>query len=158
VPPYTRGRVYFSLSLVLRSQSSACSQRPSLEGLVIHISFYVDAVNKDQFLAIQQDLLQAFLATCRKSGVQIATPIRALIPFEYDGLDGPVMAPAAAAAVAALGAAAAATGAGGGEASGAGGGEAAAAGGDGDGDKAKAIRTGVSHLSGLTQKTNLFYD
>jgi len=122
VPPYTRGRVYFSLSLVLRSQSSACSQRPSLEGLVIHISFYVDAVNKDQFLAIQQDLLQAFLATCRKSGVQIATPIRALIPFEYDGLDGPVMAPAAAAAVAALGAAAAATGAGGGEASGAGGG------------------------------------
>ena len=144
MPPYTRGRVYFSLSLVLRSQSSACSQRPSLEGLVIHISFYVDAVNKDQFLAIQQDLLQAFLATCRKSGVQIATPIRALIPFEYDGLDGPVMAPAAAAAVAALGAAAAATGAG--------------AGADGDGDKAKAIRTGVSHLSGLTQKTNLFYD
>jgi hypothetical protein len=39
------------------------------------ISFFVEAVNKDQFYAIQQDLLQAFLETCQKNGVRVSPPL-----------------------------------------------------------------------------------
>jgi hypothetical protein len=51
---------------------------------VIHISCYVEAVNKDQFFAIQQDLLQKFLETCRNNNVRIATPIRGYMSIPGD--------------------------------------------------------------------------
>lgn len=75
-------------------------ERVTPEGLVIHISFYVEAVNKDQFFAIQQDLLQKFLETCKNNSVRIATPIRGVMAIQSDdGLDGPLMSKEAAAAL-----------------------------------------------------------
>lgn len=75
-------------------------ERVTPEGLVIHISFYVEAVNKDQFFAIQQDLLQKFLETCKNNNVRIATPIRGVMAIPGDdGLDGPLMSKEAAAAL-----------------------------------------------------------
>ena len=75
----------------------------STEGLHVKISFFVEAVNKDQFFAIQMDLLQAFLETCRKNDVRVAPQIRALMSIKEDdpdGLDGPMASDAAAAALA----------------------------------------------------------
>ncbi len=75
----------------------------STEGLHVKISFFVEAVNKDQFFAIQMDLLQAFLETCRKNDVRVAPQIRALMSInedDPDGLDGPMASDAAAAALA----------------------------------------------------------
>jgi len=50
-------------------------QKVSNDGLHVMISFFVEAVNKDQFYAIQQDLLQAFLETCQKNGVRVSPPL-----------------------------------------------------------------------------------
>ena len=75
----------------------------STEGLHVKISFFVEAVNKDQFFAIQMDLLQAFLETCRKNDVRVAPQIRALMSIKEDdpdGLDGPMASDDAAAALA----------------------------------------------------------
>ena len=75
----------------------------STEGLHVKISFFVEAVNKDQFFAIQMDLLQAFLETCRKNDVRVAPQIRAVMSIkedEPDGLDGPLASDEAAAALA----------------------------------------------------------
>jgi MscS family membrane protein len=47
------------------------------EGLTIMMSFFVEAVNKDQFYATQQDFLQKFLETCKKNNVRLAAPTRA---------------------------------------------------------------------------------
>jgi hypothetical protein len=59
-----------------------------------------EAVNKDQYFAIQQDLLQKFLETCKKGNVRIATPIRGVMAVQGDdGLDGPLMSKEAAAAL-----------------------------------------------------------
>ena len=76
----------------------------STEGLHIKISFFVEAVNKDQFFAIQMDLLQAFLETCRKNDVRVAPKILKIIQTkeEDDGLDGPLISDEAAAALAKL--------------------------------------------------------
>ena len=75
----------------------------STEGLHVKISFFVEAVNKDQFFAIQMDLLQAFLETCRKNDVRVAPQIRAVMSIKEDdpdGLDGPFASDDAAAALA----------------------------------------------------------
>ena len=48
----------------------------SKEGLHLVISFYIEAVNKDQFYAIQQEMLQAFLETCQKNSVRVSPNIR----------------------------------------------------------------------------------
>jgi hypothetical protein len=75
----------------------------STEGLHVKISFFVEAVNKDQFFAIQMDLLQAFLTTCRKNDVRVAPQIRGVMAIKEDdpdGLDGPMISDDAAAALA----------------------------------------------------------
>ena len=75
----------------------------STEGLHVKISFFVEAVNKDQFFAIQMDLLQAFLETCRKNDVRVAPQIRAVMSIKEDdpdGLYGPMASDDAAAALA----------------------------------------------------------
>ena len=66
----------------------------STEGLHVKISFFVEAVNKDQFFAIQADLLQAFLKTCRRNDVRVAPQIRGVMAIKEDdpdGLDGPMI-------------------------------------------------------------------
>ena len=73
----------------------------SKEGLHLVISFYIEAVNKDQFYAIQQEMLQAFLETCQKNSVRVSPDIRAVMQIESeDGLDGPMMSPEVEAALA----------------------------------------------------------
>ena len=73
----------------------------SKEGLHLVISFYIEAVNKDQFYAIQQEMLQAFLETCRKNSVRVSPNIRAVMQIESeDELDGPMMSPEVEAALA----------------------------------------------------------
>ena len=75
----------------------------STEGLHVKISFFVEAVNKDQFFAIQADLLQAFLKTCRRNDVRVAPQIRGVMAIKEDdpdGLDGPMISDDAAAALA----------------------------------------------------------
>lgn len=75
-------------------------ERVTSEGLLIHLSFYVEAINKDQFFAIQQDLLQKFLETCKNNNVRIATPIRGVMPIQGDdGLIGPLVSKEAVAAL-----------------------------------------------------------
>ena len=81
----------------------------STEGLHVKISFFVEAVNKDQFFAIQSDMLQVFLETFRKNDVRVAPKILATMAIDdeskksdEDGLDGPLVSEEAAAALSKL--------------------------------------------------------
>ena len=60
----------------------------STEGLHVKISFFVEAVNKDQFFAIQGDLLNAFLETCRKNDVRVAPKILGVVSLDDESKSG----------------------------------------------------------------------
>ena len=45
-------------------------------------------MNKDQFFAIQADLLQAFLKTCRRNDVRVAPQIRGVMAIKEDDETG----------------------------------------------------------------------
>jgi MscS family membrane protein len=46
----------------------------SMEDCKIYLSFYVEAANRDSFMAVKQDLLLTFVDCVERNGAKLATP------------------------------------------------------------------------------------
>jgi small-conductance mechanosensitive channel len=59
------------------------------DGIIIEFSFYVEAINKDQFLGIRSELWLSFVQAMKKTKIQLARPERVTIdaPPDYLAFD-----------------------------------------------------------------------
>lgn len=57
-------------NMFLRRRSDC--QRCSVPQVTIYISAYVEAANRDAFMAVKQDLLLAFVDCCNRNGAKLA--------------------------------------------------------------------------------------
>ena len=56
------------------------------DGITLEFSFYVEAINKDQFLGIRSELWLSFVQAMKKARIQLARPERVQIEAHYDYL------------------------------------------------------------------------
>ena len=61
------------------------------DGIMLEFSFYVEAINKDQFLGIRSELWLSFVQAMKKAKIQLARPERVQIeaPYDYLTMDDP---------------------------------------------------------------------
>ena len=61
------------------------------DGITLEFSFYVEAINKDQFLGIRSELWLSFVQALNRGKIQLARPERVQIeaPFDYLSMDDP---------------------------------------------------------------------
>jgi small-conductance mechanosensitive channel len=61
------------------------------DGITLEFSFYVEAINKDQFLGIRSELWLSFVQAMKKARIQLARPERVQIeaPYDYLSMDDP---------------------------------------------------------------------
>jgi len=61
------------------------------DGITLEFSFYVEAINKDQFLGIRSELWLSFVQAMKRARIQLARPERVQIeaPYDYLSMDDP---------------------------------------------------------------------